>query len=156
MRTQYCREHIDKAAVECGLDSVTVFEVKQVAEFCLEHPEFNKCSTKAVITIVRVREPDVRARVIDDAKEMLTHHKKLTEKQVKQIVCEQANAIEVGGACEICGKRFTTIDKPQKDHDHKTGAQRGLLCMHCNTAIGKFNDDPELLLRAIQYLRKYQ
>lgn len=38
------------------------------------------------------------------------------------------------------------------DHDHATGQFRGWLCMSCNTALGKFRDDPALLQRAIEYL----
>lgn len=59
------------------------------------------------------------------------------------------------GACAICsikeedyGKTFCI------DHCHTTGVVRGLLCMHCNTALGHFRDDIESLERAIQYLDK--
>jgi hypothetical protein len=38
------------------------------------------------------------------------------------------------------------------DHCHDTGRVRGLLCMDCNTGIGKLKDSPELLSRAIDYL----
>jgi len=59
------------------------------------------------------------------------------------------------GACAICkvtapGGQGTF----HVDHDHKTGAIRGLLCHHCNTALGKFKDSPILLETAIAYLAK--
>lgn len=60
------------------------------------------------------------------------------------------------GACAIC----KTLS-PGGAHDHRfhvdhcydTGRVRGLLCFDCNTAIGKFNDDPDMLTVAINYLR---
>lgn len=60
---------------------------------------------------------------------------------------------EQEGCCAICHKHQSDFDKALAiDHDHKTGEVRGLLCMHCNTALGKFNDNTELLHSAIKYL----
>lgn len=42
------------------------------------------------------------------------------------------------------------------DHCHSTGKIRGLLCHSCNTGIGKFMDNKDLLLAAIEYLKKYE
>lgn len=60
-----------------------------------------------------------------------------------------------GNRCAICRCEFTgwrTPRCPCADHDHATGAARGVLCMVCNTALGKFADSPELLITAAQYL----
>lgn len=56
------------------------------------------------------------------------------------------------GKCGICGSDGGR-NRLVVDHDHETGAIRGLLCTSCNRGIGIFEDDPELLERAVQYLR---
>ena len=53
--------------------------------------------------------------------------------------------------CIICQQQMVT---PHVDHDHNTGKVRGLLCMQCNTALGKFKDDVDTLQRAIDYLNR--
>ena len=54
------------------------------------------------------------------------------------------------GMCSICG---SAMSKPAVDHDHRTGAIRGLLCGPCNRGLGHFRDDPDLCERAALYLR---
>ncbi|MGK2948022.1 MAG: endonuclease domain-containing protein, partial [Acidimicrobiales bacterium] len=39
------------------------------------------------------------------------------------------------------------------DHDHRTGAVRGLLCGPCNRAIGLLRDSPVVCRLAAEYLR---
>lgn len=60
-----------------------------------------------------------------------------------------------GGVCAICKGPET---KPNAkylavDHDHATGAVRGLLCNNCNRAIGLLGDDAERLIAGADYLR---
>jgi hypothetical protein len=58
------------------------------------------------------------------------------------------------GACAICGGdnggKFFHVD-----HDHVTGAVRGLLCNNCNAGIGFLKDDVGLLGRAVEYLKRW-
>lgn len=62
-----------------------------------------------------------------------------------------------GRVCAICGQPETnaprgTVASLAVDHDHDTGAIRGLLCSNCNRAIGLMRDNPELLRAAADYL----
>jgi hypothetical protein len=57
------------------------------------------------------------------------------------------------GKCKICGNKPTTQRGLHVDHCHKSGVVRGLLCHGCNTGLGNMKEDPEILLKAIAYLR---
>ena len=58
--------------------------------------------------------------------------------------------------CAICGQPEKHFGCLSMDHDHETGENRELLCSRCNPALGLFNDDPELLLRAAEYLVRHK
>ena len=56
------------------------------------------------------------------------------------------------GKCAICGSNGQTV--LYIDHCHSTNDVRGLLCQPCNSGLGMFKDNPELLNSAIAYLKK--
>lgn len=58
------------------------------------------------------------------------------------------------GLCAICKDRLQEGQFTHIDHCHDTGKIRGLLCIKCNTALGKFKDDTKLLKAAIAYLER--
>lgn len=59
-----------------------------------------------------------------------------------------------GGVCAICGSPPPEGEVLRVDHDHVTGKVRGFLCIVCNAGVGCFKDNENLLLAAINYLRK--
>lgn len=59
-----------------------------------------------------------------------------------------------GNSCLTCGKLFKKRSDAHVDHCHKTQKVRGLLCSHCNTAIGLVYEKEETLQNMINYLRQ--
>lgn len=67
-----------------------------------------------------------------------------------------------GGGCAICGTVLNSLQTSRLsvDHDHKCcpgtyscgECIRGLLCTNCNSGLGHFKDNPNLLTSAINYL----
>lgn len=70
-------------------------------------------------------------------------------KQYQQLLTEQLSG------CSVCNVYVTTQKtKFVVDHNHLTGKIRSVLCGHCNLTLGLFNDDPMLLLEAVNYILK--
>lgn len=65
--------------------------------------------------------------------------------------------VEQQGLCAICNQperqlHMGKVKNLCRDHDHRTGQLRGLLCTHCNSGLGHYLDDPALVARALAYL----
>lgn len=59
------------------------------------------------------------------------------------------------GYCAICTTHQSLLKRALcVDHCHKTGKIRGLLCDDCNKGLGFFDDNPELIRKAIDYVKK--
>lgn len=61
--------------------------------------------------------------------------------------------IEAGAVCEACGEKRNRM---AIDHNHKSGAIRGILCSNCNTALGLLAEDFDRFTALMDYLRKHQ
>ena len=68
---------------------------------------------------------------------------------------------EQRGVCAICGappevSPINPYGRLCGDHEHNTGARRGLLCHPCNRAIGLLKDSSANAENAMAYLRRYE
>jgi hypothetical protein len=68
------------------------------------------------------------------------------------ITAAQADALLAaqGGRGAICRERAAE----HVDHDHASGAVRGMLCFNGNGGLGQFRDRPDLLRLAAEYLER--
>ena len=68
--------------------------------------------------------------------------------QVQELLTQQ------GHRCKICGTHESEASKHRLhiDHCHRTNNVRGMLCSKCNTGIGLFLDNPNLLRKAADYI----
>lgn len=69
-----------------------------------------------------------------------------------------ARLAEQGGCCGICGTLMEDLPPKHRhaDHCHTSGAARGVLCNSCNVGLGCFSDNPDLMGKAADYLRRHK
>lgn len=97
------------------------------------------------------------------------HRRRKREAQIFRTYGITANELaemveQQNGRCAICHKLPTgranggaypdRLPSLHVDHNHETGARRGLLCSNCNTMLGLAGDDPRVLRAAVEYLEK--
>lgn len=100
----------------------------------------------------RKRSANRRARATPEYKErqrVYFRAWKLATKYGLTVAQYQALLSSQDGKCAICA---VSLVKPCVDHNHKTGAVRGILCDGCNVGLGRFADNPQTLRRAADYL----
>lgn len=57
--------------------------------------------------------------------------------------------------CGVCRSPFKGASDKHVDHNHETGAVRGVLCGGCNRGIGCFADNPTRMRCAARYVERY-
>ena len=119
-------------APECGID---ITQRRSDTKYCSD-----KCAQKARIT------PELRRKY------RLAHKYGITPEDYDRMVIDQGNM------CALC-------DSPEPgtkhgfwhiDHCHSTGVLRKLLCSTCNTGLGSFYDNPDVLRRAADYIEAHR
>lgn len=128
--------------------------IKDKSEFDISELGFlnricKNCPTAPTAYKIRNRK---RNRPVGHAREQSLKKYGITLAQYDQMIVDQNNC------CKICDKEFIKTSSEHRnpinvDHCHNTGKVRGLLCSKCNTALGNFNDNEDILLKAIEYLK---
>lgn len=78
----------------------------------------------------------------------------VTEEEFEAQIARQNGLCPIGN--HPFGSRGKQGDSPCLDHDHKTGANRMVLCRNHNIALGLFNDSIAELESAILYLKGHE
>lgn len=68
---------------------------------------------------------------------------------------KEAKYVAQGRCCAICKTSQPGERDWNMDHDHKTGKARGVLCNHCNKALGLLKDSVETAREVVRYLETY-
>ncbi len=110
--------------------------------------------------IGRTIESEILAHRATNLKHAKTARGKETHRRAKLkwrygITPEDYDAMLVaqGGHCALCDRTPSDHRRLNIDHDHETGAVRGLLCDPHNRAIGNLGDNEAGLLLALEYIR---
>lgn len=70
----------------------------------------------------------------------------------RRITIEKAKEFE-NKPCAICKKISSRM---AVDHCHSTEVIRDRLCHKCNSGLGMFNDDPDMLIAASEYILRHR
>ena len=150
-----------KTCTKCGVEKpLSEFYVLPVGHSGRVNPgRFPECKA---CNIARARAHQVRQRVEDPAKFAADRARWARNARLRQygLIAGEYDAMlaEQDGKCAICGTSDPggagkgSDGQFPVDHDHETGAVRGLLCHGCNAGLGRFGDDPDRLLSAVAYL----
>lgn len=144
-----------KACSKCGVvKPLTEFHIMRAAKKDGRRPDCKQChgaSTKFHRNLREARDPEQWRK--DRADITLKYKYGISPDDYDTLLARQ------GGVCAICGADNVRTNRPNAglrpllvDHDHSTNEVRGLLCDPCNVGLSRFDDDPERLKKAAQYL----
>jgi hypothetical protein len=84
------------------------------------------------------------------------YHKNLVLIRKYNMTLEMYNKmiIDQNYTCAICNRHVNDLPKRlDVDHDHITGQVRGLLCGKCNMGLGYFQDNIDIINKALVYIK---
>ena len=141
--------HRETANIKRNTDPVTkAARNAKVARLRAEHPEKYRALDKKYKAVWMPK--GYRFREV-------LKSRRLTMIQYEEMVKEHDNKCGICGSKETrkCSKNPGKISRLVIDHCHKTNKVRGLLCHSCNTAIGKFKENIEIMYNAMAYVEHW-
>jgi hypothetical protein len=143
-----CKASADKRLLKAKYDANPEAARKRAREAYLRNHDENKKSSRERLKKARESNPDS----FKEHKLKSTYGISMDEFFV--LIDSQ------GHRCLICARQISGKVNPKElkafvDHNHKTGAVRGVLCLYCNSVIGYCREDKLVLLAAIDYLKKF-
>ena len=120
-----------------------------VADHRIQSGIGSKC--KACMAVINKRNRELRGTTDTERNTRYQKTYGITLERYENMLMEQDNQ------CAGCGKTEQENKKRLAvDHCHKTGKIRKLLCHHCNIALGLVNDDEDILISLLSYLREFK
>lgn len=125
-------------------------------DFRLDKQGYNNKTSRCIECIEKNRKPHKKHRLSNYPARMKRTYG-ITWEHVIQVLSDQH------GRCGnmACGKEIF-LDVPNGaaraniDHDHRNGKFRALLCVGCNTLLGKLENRPHIVDGLMTYLHKYR
>lgn len=116
----------------------------------LEDPDFDRKKNAGKYAKIKADPRLAALRAETVRKYNLKRKYGLTPEGFEKLVLDQ------GGRCAVCPRELENGGyKTHVDHCHETGKVRGLLCLQCNTALGKLGEDEDTILSLLEYVRKH-
>jgi len=101
------------------------------------------------------RYAEIQRRYVDSGRKALSVRRAHLKRKYGITLDDYRAMLEAqAGGCAICHAPEPEGQSLHVDHDHDTGAVRGLLCFTCNAGIGMFAHDIDLLSAAVAYLHR--
>jgi hypothetical protein len=139
-----------KVCSKCGEEKDISLFYKRVASTDGYNPQCKACVLAHHKSYTRRKKAVREALKADTRKDLnLRYHYKISLSTYEEMLRDQE------GICAICGRGPEDFKRAfAVDHDHESGAVRGILCPDCNRGLGGFRDNIELVEKALEYLKK--
>lgn len=142
-----------RKCLTCGVEAISEKDLDNFANIpkgrSAKYGKLNRCK-KCHNEYMRNQRAKTPKKVLQERrrKRMLKHCYNMTIEDYNILFKEQKEC------CAICKKHQSKDNKKfAVDHNHNTNEIRGLLCNNCNSALGKFGDNIDVLKNAILYLQ---